>query len=191
MKSVYLAGCFLLLSLYAESQVWLPLGKGVRPYTHFGDAAVYALAVDSIHNLLYAGGDFYYAGDTISRELAVWNGEKWLTTEHNSLKYFNEPMRALLARHDTIFYATGGYVSTFKNDTIITAIVFPKIGGVINCMIFYRDTLYAGGNFGLLKYNGKEWKTVGAQIDAGIPPRVDALYIPGSTHHGWTFQNRR
>ncbi|MBA3649335.1 MAG: T9SS type A sorting domain-containing protein, partial [Chitinophagales bacterium] len=127
---------------------------------------------------LYVGGDFYYAGDKVSRMMGIWNGTSWISTEKPNA-YLGSPVAALLAKHDTIYYATGGIVAAMKENTYIEGTGLPGLGDEVLCMQFYHDTLYAGGNFGgyLKKWTGRKWETLGGGLSALTPGHVDALCV--------------
>ncbi|MFI5135406.1 MAG: hypothetical protein ACHQD9_06100, partial [Chitinophagales bacterium] len=73
MKAITLAIALMLIEVsIGECQSWEPLGGGVK-----GDGAINALAVDTFHNLLFAGGYFDSIGTVKAKNLAAWDGIKW------------------------------------------------------------------------------------------------------------------
>ncbi|MBA3648481.1 MAG: hypothetical protein H0W62_08025, partial [Chitinophagales bacterium] len=79
----YVIYCLIALAFHNSvyAQTWLPLGEGVQPEHSYQSADVKSMVFDSVNKWLYVGGDFYYAGDKVSRMMGIWNGTSWISTE--------------------------------------------------------------------------------------------------------------
>ncbi|MBA3647274.1 MAG: T9SS type A sorting domain-containing protein [Chitinophagales bacterium] len=149
------------------SQVWSPLGAGVREEKDPTGGIVNTFSEDTVNHLLYVGGEFYYAGDTISRYLAIWNGTDWNTVEHNGIS-INAEVTGSIMLHDTLVYSNQHGVGRFYNNHFLDDL--PSVAGPVFAFIMYHDTLFAGGDFfgGIKKYNGKKWEIVGGGVEGNV-----------------------
>ena len=80
----------------------------------FFNGAVNAIAYDSNHNILYAGGDFTTAGGTTVNYIAKWNGSSWSALGTG----VNAPVRALLYDSDNNILYAGGDFTTAGGTTV-------------------------------------------------------------------------
>ncbi|MBA3647280.1 MAG: T9SS type A sorting domain-containing protein [Chitinophagales bacterium] len=176
MKKLFFLIIPMFLSFHLSAQVWFSLETGVRPEDSDGIVTVNTLSVDTINDLLYVGGLFYYAGDSVSRNLAIWDGNKWLSTEDDGEFAANE-VTASIMMHDTLLLASGKGLKRYVNHHFIQDV--PTVGDIVNAFCVYHDTLYAGeeSGAGISKWNGQYWQAVGGGINGPIPGEVNALGI--------------
>ncbi|MBA3649449.1 MAG: T9SS type A sorting domain-containing protein [Chitinophagales bacterium] len=164
MKTTILSFLFQFLAfqiIYA--QVWAPLGNGVTAEHKNDYAKVNTFSEDTVNHLLYVGGDFYYAGDTVSRYLAIWNGIEWHTVESGDIS-ISGPVTGSYMLHDTVLYSNSHGIGRFHNHKFLEDL--PGVGGAVRAFMMYHDTLFAAGSFfgGIKKYNGKKWEIVGGGV---------------------------
>ncbi|MBA3649873.1 MAG: T9SS type A sorting domain-containing protein [Chitinophagales bacterium] len=155
-------------------QTWIPLDGGVYDGNGFG-GYINSMAYDSVHNYLYVAGNFNYEGNDSAPGLAIWDGLVWQGIHIN---YFGEYTKVLYY-HDTIYVAdvTGRILKLYG--TAIVGQIFPSMKGKIDDLYFYKDSLYACGEFttdydgtllnGIAQWDGSKWNALGNGLDGGYP----------------------
>lgn len=66
MKFILCLVVFMVDTLSAKSQYWVPLGGGVQ-----GSGIIGSLQVDTFHSILYVGGAFDSIGSIVAKDLAI------------------------------------------------------------------------------------------------------------------------
>ncbi len=83
---IYAGGYFTLINGVSASRIaswngsnWEALGSGLRENAadESGVANCAAIVYDAVHNMLYTGGSFLYAGSVAAAGAAKWNGSSW------------------------------------------------------------------------------------------------------------------
>ncbi|MBA3649874.1 MAG: T9SS type A sorting domain-containing protein [Chitinophagales bacterium] len=153
------------------AQTWLPLGEGVDNGGGFG-GYVNTVAFDSIHNYLYVGGNFSYAGSNPANSIAIWDGLNWISLDIN---YYGD-YSSFLNYHDTILVADlSGRILKVYEETIVDQL--PSLKGSIGTLLIYNNDLYACGDFSadyedhilnnIARWDGKTWISLGGGITSG------------------------
>jgi len=128
---------------------WNRVGLGLGMYEF---CSVYSLAVDTVNNILYAGGGCYYAYNADSTEVLVnfiaqWDGNQWSSLGSGE----TDGVLALAMYHGELYAggAAGGvsanYIARWDGSQ------WKPLGVGTNLTVFalevYKDTLYVGGVF--------------------------------------------
>jgi hypothetical protein len=149
-----------------DGSSYSPLGSGTGM-----DNTVYALAVDSVNHILYAGGTFANADGVAVNYIAQWNGTSWsglgsgMNGQVQSLVFNNGILYAA-----GLFTTAGGisanYVAAWNGTS------WSALGTGTNnytfALDFYNGNLYAGGQFsqagGVSASCIAEWKSAATGI---------------------------
>ena len=187
------------------AQGWQNCGDGVLGNP--GATRVFAMAVDTINNILYAGGDFDTINDTTPvGYVAKWDGTTWSSIPAidsiSGAFYFQYgnyyAVNAMIVYHEALYlpasvtYPAGGgqyftfyYVIEYKGDSVKW---LPVLDGEVNCFTVYNDTLYIGGDFvepdtvafnHVAKWDGSNWQPVGAGFLLYSNPYAASVYSLG------------
>jgi hypothetical protein len=170
-----------------DGSSWSALGSGMGIGPAGGNYPyVNALAVSGTN--LYAGGDFTYAGGSVARYVAKWDGSAWsaLGSGVNSTVY------ALLVS-GTNLYAGGSlwgadgtldeYIAKWNGSE--WSALGPGMNGQVSALALSGTNLYAGGGFTraggsgsscIAKWNGSVWSA----LAAGVNDSVLALAVSGN-----------
>jgi trimeric autotransporter adhesin len=70
------------------AQRWQSVGGGTSNY-------VEALYADTVNHILYVGGNFEYAGDSLVHQIAAWNGSTWRSLGEGTGDTTNGPLSAI------------------------------------------------------------------------------------------------
>ncbi|MBW8050132.1 MAG: T9SS type A sorting domain-containing protein [Cytophagales bacterium] len=154
------------LSFKAKAQTWDSVGTGMN-------GGVGAFVVDTVNNILYAGGGFTTAGGVSANNIAKWDGTSWDSLGSG----LNSGVQALAIYNDTL-YAAGSFTLAGG----ISAKYIAKWNGTswdsvgtgmdsdVMTLAVYNNTLYAGGFFStaggvsaptIAKWDGSNWSSVG------------------------------
>lgn len=120
--------------------------------------------------LLVIGGEFTQAGDTLARNIVMWDGERWRTFgamlegRVNALAVFRGDL-----------YAAGAFPGSVARWDGTTWEALPdSINGSVECLLATQDGLYVGGAFDTLDFlparnitfwNGQSWNPPGQGVD--------------------------
>jgi len=148
---------------------WFPMGDGLSPY-------VFCMTVDTVSNILYAGGAIGSSGITPIEKIAWWDGQAWHQVG-NGLPSI--PSLWSLTMYKGELYAGCGQsiqplsYSIYKWNGLIWQMLpsFPTDGGIYK-LTEYKGSLYATGTFdeidSICCYNGMSFfsdTTVGLSAD--------------------------
>ncbi|MBW8060738.1 MAG: hypothetical protein FVQ78_10580, partial [Solirubrobacterales bacterium] len=164
------------LSFKAKAQSWDSVGTGLS-----GGFDIYeALAVDTVKNILYAGGNFTTAGGVSANCIAQWDGTSW-DSLGSGMNPATDGVFAFTIFRDTLyaagfFTAVGGVSANniAKWDGTIWSSVGAGMNDFVYALAVYNDTLYAGGKFTtaggvnvnyVAKWDGTSWDSVGAGMN--------------------------
>ena len=199
MKRLLLILCLLNFDL-CNAQQSFPLQHGLSG-TNSQTDKVAAMCVDTVNHVLYVGGSFLYANDTIiANNIAKWDGNNWSpviiysdSTDTVGLNGLNPGVSSLLIDNNNLYlsvnYNSFHPVGELSLNTNI-GIALGFFNGKVNQLLFYKDTLYACGAFTqvsetfgganhtvthIAKWDGTQWQQVGT----GIGGEVNALCV----HH--------
>ncbi|MBA3647696.1 MAG: T9SS type A sorting domain-containing protein [Chitinophagales bacterium] len=163
-------------SLNAFAQHWEDVVGGVHGRYEGEPPEVSSIVSDSIHHLLYVGGIFDSAGDVQSRNLAFWNGTRWISSEAQfGYGAYINIITAMILFHDTLIFA-GPYGVGRWIDTTYGAPVTPQLTGVTSLAIFH-DTLFAGKNSAVYQYTGETWKLIGKFEANSVSPEIHSMAV--------------
>lgn len=165
---------------------------------HIVQIGVHALTMfdDGNGPALYAGGQFWQAGEAPTRLVAKWDGEQWYSIDLDSRS--GGAVRALEAFDDgsgPALYAGGSFLRLspdqhLENVAKWDGVAWSDVGGGIwssvNALIVFDDgtgpALYAGGRFQvaggqpaarIAKWDGQTW----TQVGGGMNSTVHALTV--------------
>lgn len=169
-----------------DGKTWHPIGGGMPSRNTWDFPCVKALVCD-VSGKLYAGGDFFLAGNTTAGGIAEWDGEMWhaldtaMTVSATSLAF--DGLGTLYAL-DKLHYLRKWNGSSWEKVT------WPYIGSISAITFDEKGTLYLGGrnpeltvepNFA--SWDGSTWKVLGNGIDGIIRSltvdNAGALYAIG------------
>ena len=138
MKKLLFFLSFIFIHSFSYSQIIFPLGKGTTdsPYQYGGE--IRTLFTDTIDNILYAGGDFTYAGSKACWGIAKWDGTKWDSLGSG----MKDPNSIQLSSHVR-------NIVRYKNEIYVTG--------------NFRD-IGSKKISGLARWNGTEWNNVGGPL---------------------------
>lgn len=123
--------------------------------------------------LLVIGGEFTQAGDTLARNIVMWDGERWRT-------FGNTPegrVNALAVFNNTL-YAAGtfpGEVARWDGREWKT--LPGHINGFVECLLATQDRLYIGGSFqtsdfmpvkNVASWDGDAWTPLGVGVEFNV-----------------------
>jgi len=171
-----------------------------------GKGKVLAMAVDSAHHLLYAGGDFYASGSTILNHIAQWDGSAW----HPMGDGFDGKVYSLALYNDTLY--VGGFFQTSGSDSLSNIARWngtnwewagTGMNDRVLAMAVNNDALYMGGEFTnadgvdvnyVAKWHGSSFQPLGNGTDNNVRALFsfeNNLIVGGEfTHAGATPANR-
>lgn len=121
---------------------------------------VHELLVDSINDVLYAGGEFSYIGNTICRGVAVWNDVNWSPVGSGLDTLWGT--RCLEMFNGELYAGGGNVTTTTQGDTINNIYKFNgtkwvSVDGGANSTVMdmsvYGGNLYIGGYFSQVGYS--------------------------------------
>ncbi len=174
-NSLLMATAFMIMSVAADAQFWLPVGSGVN------DNA-YAFTKDTVNDVLYVGGRFTDAGGNQAYRIAKWDGSTWTALGDG----FDSDVYALYFDHiNNTLYAGGNF--NFSGINPINYIAkwdgsnWLPLGTGCNDQVLSLTgdsvgNIYAGGFFTsvdgvsaerIAKWNGSTWSALGAGIGSG------------------------
>lgn len=190
---VYVGGDFLSAGDWSASRIakwdgssWSALESGMGPYDG-GSLWVSSLAVSG--GQLFAGGQFYFAGDVPATHVARWNGTNWSGLGSG---IDGTVLVSALAVSGSYVYAggpiafegvTANRVARW-NGSIWTA-MGSSFDDRINALAVSGDDVYVGGRFAyagnvtasrIAKWNGTNWAALGSGVNA----EVRALAVSGT-----------
>lgn len=162
MKHLFFAIILLNLTFSAGAQFWAPVGSGFN-------FSVRKLFVDSNTNILYAGGNFWFAGDTPVEYIAKWNGNEWA-----SLPSFSGSDAILsMATYNNQLYVGGFAQTNSAHLKRLNGNQWESVGGgtngTVKDMEVYNNDLYVAGFFdtvgtiqahGIAKWDGLNWNSL-------------------------------
>lgn len=199
---VYIGGDFRAVGSVAAERIAAWDGTAWHPLSTGMDKRVFALAV--IQGILYAGGEFTYAGTctTTCGRIAAWDGITWtgLSTGIPDTGSFPEVNDLVVS--GTLLYAGGRFTAAGTCTVGCSQVAVwdgrtwsPLGNGIetavaedyVSALAVSGTTLYAGGYFtqtrlcptcnNIVKWDGTAWGEVGG----GINGAVEALAISGTT----------
>lgn len=130
-----------------DGQQWRRVGRGTS-------SIVQSMVVDTVRNLLYVGGDFSYVNDTIKCKVAQWDGSSWTAVGIPTI--FPSSVLTMEMFHGYL------YAGGVSNKGLITDTCLARWDGInwepilgpssnITCLKTYKDELYLGGTFKMIK----------------------------------------
>lgn len=156
---------------------WSNLGNGIN-------YIVRTLLVDTINNILYAGGSFGYAlnlNDTIQTPwIAKYDGNNWSAV--GSLP--NGPVLTMAFYKGNLYIGTSGLPgpAIWKWDGNNWSGVYPTPNKTVTCLTVYKDQLYASGAFdsiGGVPYAGfaRYTDTTTVSLSPDLEPKENSFTI--------------
>jgi len=162
---------------------------------------IYALAVDTTNNVLYAAGDFVQFDTLICNHIISWDGFQWLSLGAGT----NGRIYSLFLDSNGYLYA-GGDFNIAGNISVNNIALWNGInwiglgqglGNRVNTIKRYKDKIYAGGQFNrnngqqqdyLACWNGIEWAEIAGINNSVYTLEVYAgeLYVGGRFSFGGT-----
>jgi len=127
-----------------DGNEWKQVGEGT-------DGKVTTLFVDTVNDILYAGGGFLTAGGVIVSGIAKWDGNNWSDIGGG----LNNGVRGITMYHNEL-YAVGSFTGTAdgipaNNIARWDGVTWKPAGQGLNstteAVDVYKDTLYVGGYF--------------------------------------------
>lgn len=183
-----------------DNGVWASLGQGLSYYDTYragGRSTAVAVAPDGV---VFAGGEFAYAGSTASKNVARWDGEAWRTI--GNVSGFVETVA--VGGNDVFvggtFTQAGGVSASNIAAWNRTTGQWRSLGGGTNGVVYalvYKDgILYVGGSFtsaggtaaeDVAWWDGSQWHAFGDQFriwepgsgGGEYPTHVYALDVQG------------
>lgn len=169
------------------------------------DGKVHAIAFDRSGEL-YAGGDFYSAGDTAAQSIARWDGEVWRPLSYLEPAAFPGPMVVYALAADTAgdVYVGGTFEKFASGEPLYSiarwdGVTWHALGegvvGTVHALAVGPDgSVTAGGEFSragasqvsnIARWDGHAWHPLGG----GLNQPVDALVVgfDGSIYAGGSF----
>ncbi|MCY7411206.1 MAG: hypothetical protein LH473_13115, partial [Chitinophagales bacterium] len=176
MRKIFLASATLALSIQLSfSQTWDSMGCGI---TGSSGHSVYTIEADSIHDWIFAGGNFDSAGCKEIFAAAYWDGADWHGT--------GQPYNAIF--YDFCLY--NGEVYAAKNNAVVKLqdtswVLVGSCSGDAHCLKVFNDKLIAGGEFSkinsttvhyIAQYDGSTWSPIGNGF-TGLDHDVESLAV--------------
>lgn len=150
---------------------WSAVGNGIG---FSGDFGVLLYTLESYHNKLYAGGDFYTSSSGFATGLAIWDDSNWSAAQINPVAVYDLKTiddKLYLAANWAGVGASGpwGFVSVFND----TSWIAPPKGPRNEVYTFekFDSSIYVGGYFNTI--NDGAW--------AGLIARYDPTIIQDTT----------
>lgn len=150
---------------------WLPLGPGLGPAQFFSTYFINALC--SYNGSLYAGGVLDSLGGVAITDIGGWNGNSWFRLAGNiPASLPGADNITALTTYNGNLIAAGYFYSPDSNSAMQwNGTSWSAMGngfwGRINTFAVYQQALYAGGTFGLARWDDTSW-TLLAPITTGI-----------------------
>ncbi len=182
-SKVYIGGLFyfnlggkqIVTSASYDGLIWNQFAGAALTYVDaWLNASINTMVRDTLTGDIYAGGSFLFAGDSISFNLARWDGTQW----HPMGKGFSSTVYKLIFYNNTLF-ACGSF--KLSGATVVNSIakwdgsnwlaVGSGSSGSLYDMEVFNNELYVAGNFTtfnglnsnyIVKYNGSTWSSVGS-----------------------------
>jgi hypothetical protein len=171
-----------------NGQGWSALGTGIRGSSH---TDMLGLALATIGNDIYVGGEFYIAGGQGARNIARWDGTGWSALGSGLGGSAGEVYA--LAVIGTDLYAGGNFLTAggvtaehvAKWDGNAWAALGSGTDGEVMALAVIGTELYAGGSFNtaggmpiakIARWDGSGWSALGP----GITGTVYALAVKGT-----------
>ncbi|MBI4931711.1 MAG: T9SS type A sorting domain-containing protein [Bacteroidetes bacterium] len=161
-------------SLFSFSQTWSDVGGGVTFTSMPSLSSIYAMATDTINNVLYVSGTFDSAGSVSGcGSIAKWNGVSWDTLLDNS----NSPGAASLEIFNSELYAGRAHVEKWNGMNWTPIGTGVSWNGVQYDLCVYNGEMYTAGDFTIAdgnpakhiaKWNGTSWVAVGSGVNNWI-----------------------
>lgn len=167
-----------------DGDSWSALGTGVGGVP---DTGFYTAAMAISANGLYVGGSFIRAGSIGATNIARWDGREWSALGGGmSGGQYGDARVLALAVSGTNLYAGGIFTvaggvdanHVAKWDGNSWSPMGAGLDGFVFALTMFNGDLYAGGNFGIAKWNGSEWST---NLSGGVHGTVYALAAAGSS----------
>lgn len=142
---------------------------------------VQAIAVGN-DGSVYVGGKFYKAGNQTIWNIAKWDGTNW---QNLGGVGGTQGVRAIVVTNNGDVYVGGQFTSvgnpaiTVQNIARWNGTTWQNIGGFtsrVNTLATDGVNVYAGGKFGIKKYNGSTWSDLGT----GVNDEVFSIAISGN-----------
>lgn len=154
---------------YCEAQnVWQNVGNGLGTNANH---SCLTLLNDTIDNLLYSGGTFKVADDTISCDgIAYWNGNIWGSNLPYPPNGSGLPFVSSLTLYNGSIYGGSGTVFHFDGANWV---IDGDASNEVYCLCVYHNKLFVGGDFtdvdgisakGIACFNGTTWSDVGGGV---------------------------
>ena len=165
----------------ANAQVWNDDFNGIDSIWNVSVGEVNPISMNQIFNyndsVLYIGGGFFNANNSVSHGVASWNTDT-INTYQQGVEWGG--VNAVFKYNDTL-YIGGTFQSASENPNTARLAVWngshwqsTSIGqadGEVRDFCIYHDTLFVAGNFGhigsmtcdkIAAYNGEDWINVGS-----------------------------
>jgi trimeric autotransporter adhesin len=168
-----------------NGNAWIQLGSGIGSNSGAVKTDIKALAIDR-EGRLYAGGRFNYVqGDTLAKNIAMWDGTRWASVAHGFMEPFSyDKCVASLAFDDTGRLYAGGCFKKVQGKTanniarwtgaewnaLGVGIAGPVNDTVLAIVPDRKGNVYCGGTFrgGIAKWDGAKWDTPGGGINGSV-----------------------
>lgn len=123
---------------------------------------VYSLTVDTLRNLLYVAGNFYWADGETGYNIAQWDGRQW---EFINQTQFSGGRPSVGMYHNDLYFCSIDPIVLPNGDTVSGIMkwngkewegvgarftTWDSLTGSVGRVIEYHDTLYFGGNIDFL-----------------------------------------
>ena len=188
--SVYLGGEFTEVDGTPASAIarwngsrWSALGSGIVVTPSTGEGI---RAIVEYNGLVYAGGLFSIAGGTAVRNIARWDGQRWLAVGSSALANGGPASVSSMAVYQGKLHAAGRF--EFDDGGPADSIAawdgqrWSRVGagiaiGSVSTLRVFRSELFASGDFteaggvparNLARWNGSSWAALGAGVEVPI-----------------------
>ena len=170
-------------------QTWTQVGSGFNN-------SVFSLTVDSLNNLLYAGGYFTKSGSTVVNHISKWDGNAWLPLDSGLNGYANS-----IIMYKGELYAGGGFSKagnvSVKNIAKWNGVQWSALGAGVNssvrCFYVNNGLLYVGGTFTtagsiqanhIATWDGANWDSIGQGVSGAV---IAIMNYNGNLYEGGTI----
>ncbi|MEI7801426.1 MAG: T9SS type A sorting domain-containing protein [Bacteroidota bacterium] len=174
-KTVLLLFLTVTVTSCIHAQQWFSLNGGFTSSGQFD--GVYALCKDSVHNRLWAAGQFISTetGDTVNN-IAWWDGTTWNPLQHSGFIGTSPRINCLTMYHNKLIIGLNlinvpytKMVIEYDIDNGNSNQILGTFDGNINCFYIFNDTLFVGGEFSsfgnsIVKWNGTTFEPLGNGI---------------------------